>query len=529
MARGVQLVANNVITGSIGVLTGILICGAASVVGAEPQPPDRAASGMSRTKAGAPEDQRLTGYVHDTSTNPFILTGDGKELGDPFPVYWDGVWHQYALSVDLGMVVHFTSTDLVKWAEHKPAMTGQGIATGTVVRHENKYYLFYTDAQPQTIRLVVSDNPWEFDFSKSRLVAEADGKTYNKGWFRDAYVFYHEKEEQWWMLIEGRSPEVCTGLFKSKDLLEWTQCEPIFKDKARTYGSCPQIFKQGKLWYLACQDWYNWYYSADTPYGPWTKRGHYLSVAIEAASRFATDGKRQLTWGWLANFEQTKAVPTPSSVYPPTMNLLNYGGPLCIGREMVFNRDGAMGVRPLPELVAAIRKTKSKVDLFACAKKLSGEWKIEAARRTLQCTSESGGVALLDLPGKNPNYYFEAELELGSAQTSASIVVRASDKADRGYRFVLSPADKKIAIRGFNYSSDGKVLNDKEYAFPGKNRVSVQLFVCDNNIEAFVDGQECLSARVVDRSCYKLAIEIAGGRATIRKPFLRYFRNEEGQ
>jgi hypothetical protein len=27
--------------------------------------------------------------VLDTSANPFILAGDGKELGDPFPVYRD--------------------------------------------------------------------------------------------------------------------------------------------------------------------------------------------------------------------------------------------------------------------------------------------------------------------------------------------------------------------------------------------------------------------------------------------------------
>ena len=480
-------------------------------------------------EAGPPADQRRTGYVHDTSINPFIVTGDGKELGDPMPVYWDGVWHLYALSADFRMVPHFTSTDLVKWVEHKPAMVGKDICTGTVVRHENNYYLFYTDAGPQTVRLVVSDNPWEFDFSKSRLVAEADGSNYRKntGFFRDAYVFYNEEEKLWWMLIEGRCPEVCAGLLKSKDLFQWTRCEPIFKDKARTYGSCPQIFKQGKLWYLACQDWYNWHYTAENPYGPWTNRGPYLSVAIEAASRFATDGKRQITWGWLANFEQTNKTPGPANIYPPTMRLLNYGGPLCIGREMVFKKDGTMGVRPFPELLAAIRKTEGKVDLFACARKLSGEWQIDAAQRTLQYTGESGGIVLLDLPGKNPNDYFEAELEFGSPQTSANIVVRSSDNADRGYGFGLSPAEKKIAIRGFNYRSDGKVLNDKEYAFPGKNRVSLQIFICDNNMEVFVDGQECLSARTVDRSSHKVAIEIAGGSATVSKPLLHYFKNRK--
>lgn len=105
------------------------------------------------------EDQRKTGYVVDTSENPFIMTSEGKGFGDPMPVCWDGVWHLYSLSTDIRTVIHFTSTDLVKWIEHKPAMVGEGIATGTVVRHENKYYLFYTDSASQTIRLVTSNKP----------------------------------------------------------------------------------------------------------------------------------------------------------------------------------------------------------------------------------------------------------------------------------------------------------------------------------------------------------------------------------
>ena len=58
----------------------------------------------------APNPERRTGYVQDTSLNPFLVTGEGHGLGDPMPVYWDGVWHLYALSVDLRTVPHFTST-----------------------------------------------------------------------------------------------------------------------------------------------------------------------------------------------------------------------------------------------------------------------------------------------------------------------------------------------------------------------------------------------------------------------------------
>ena len=61
-----------------------------------------------------PQDQRRTGHVQDTSVSPFLRTGAGRNLGDPFPVYWDGVWHLYTLNADLTAVPHLTSTDLVK-------------------------------------------------------------------------------------------------------------------------------------------------------------------------------------------------------------------------------------------------------------------------------------------------------------------------------------------------------------------------------------------------------------------------------
>ena len=459
---------------------------------------------------------RQTGLVHDTTRSPFLLKSHGSRFGDPFPVHWDGVWHLYSMSEDATKVLHFTSTDLVKWEEHEPAMTGKDIATGTIVRHKGKYYLFYTDAARQTIRLVVSDRPWEFDFRKSQQVAEADGRTYQKGWFRDAYVFYREDENLWWMLFEGRCPEVCTGLLKSADLLHWTMHAPIFKDRARQFGSCPQVFKQGKFWYLAVQDLGNWYYSAESPYGPWTNRGQYLSAVVEAASRFATEGKRQVAWGWACDW-----------TIKPRIEIRGYGGPLSIGREMVFAADGTMGVRPLPELLSAIRGKACKIDLTA-ARKLSGAWKLDAAERTLQC-GKPGGTVLLEMPGKNPDYYFEADLELSSPLASANIAVRSSEAADRGYGFALSPADKRISICAFDSRSDRVVLNDKEYAFPAKGKVNFQVFVCGDLMEAFVDSQASLSARVNDRSRHQVAITIAGGSATIRKPLLHYFDGLPGR
>jgi len=474
-------------------------------------------SGVLWTAPATATDPRPIVAVHDTSADPFIIPRKGKVCGDPFPACWDGVWHLYTLNADLTRVHHLTSTDLVHWAEHEPAIVGKGIATGTVIRYENTFYLFYTDAPKQQIRLVTSDNPWHFDISESKLVAKADNNIYqlSKRKFRDCYVFHNEREDLWWMLVEATSDNaVAVGLFKSKDLVTWTQHDPIFKDKSRKHGSCPQVFERDGRWHLTLLDYPTWHYTAESLYGPWELRGHYHTKRLTAASRWATDGQRHLGWGFFT------VHPTPKR----KKRWGGYGGALGVGREMVSGTNGTIGVRPLPELIAAIRQPQNNTGIFSRAKELSGKWELDAAQRVFRCSDEGGGVLLLDLPEKNPNYYFEAEIELTRPQASAAVVVRSSKEFDQGYRVVIEPAEKKIAIRSF--APEGGVFDEREHAFSGATAL-VQVFVCDGQIEAFVDGRSSLSAAGLLRSEGLLAIEITRGLATIHKPLLHYFNHRQ--
>jgi len=501
-SKGTVVVKKNLLILLIALFFLVLCCGASIAEGSEDI---------------ASEDVEQIVAVHDTTTNPFILPSIGGRVGDPFPSYWDGVWHLYTLRKGLDVVLHFTSTDMVIWNEHKPAMTGRGIATGTVVRHDNKYYMFYTDAEPQTIRLVTSDNPWHFDFSKSKLVAKADNKVYklNKKKFRDCYVFYYENEKRWWMLVEATSYDaVAVGLFKSKDLLNWTQHDPIFKDPSRGHGSCPQLIERAGHWYLTMLDYPTWYYLADNPYGPWELGGFYHTYRVSAASRWGTDAKRLLGWGFFTNED------TPEG----DIDWEDYG-PMCVGRELVFNKDGSLGVRPLPELVEAIRESEGHAYLYACAKIRSGKWAIDPGKKQLRCAGEQGGVMLFDLPVKNPNYYFETDVELSTPQTKVDIVVRASEDFDSGYRIAVEPDKKVAAIRHFT-SYDG-VFDEMPHVSDDGKSFNVKAFVFDGIIEVFVDGRTSLSTRVVDCSNYRVAIEVSGGYATITNPLLHYFKNND--
>jgi len=451
--------------------------------------------------------------VHDTSANPFIVPRGGMEsFGDPFPTFWDGVWHLYTLRAGLGQVYHLTSTDLVKWTEHQPAMTGSSIATGTVVRHDGKYYLFYTHEASQTIRLVVSDNPWRFDFKKNRLVVKADNKVYQSKWFRDCHVFFNEAEKRWWMLVEARSDgKVAVGLFTSEDLLTWTQRDPIFKDGARSFASCPQVFEHDGRWYLTLLDHNTWVYEAASLHGPWKNAGFYHSTYLTAASRHADDGKRRVCWGFFTRRN------TPERKIKP-----RHGGPISVSRELVFNAAGKLGVRPLPELVAAIREPAHNAALFDCARTLRGTWEIDAEKREFRCAGEDGGALLLDLPGENPDYYFEAEIVLASPASGADLLVRTTESFDRGYRITADAGAGEVAIR--QAKTGGGTFHRKDHPVAGGKPVKVQIFVCDSMMEVFLDDHLSLSARVFDRSAHRAAIEITGGRATIRNPLLHRFK-----
>jgi len=459
------------------------------------------------------ESQRRTGRVLDTQDQPFMYLSGENLLGDPFPAYWDGVWHLYALAYDLSRVVHYTSTDLVKWVEHEPALVGQGIATGTVVRNKETYFMFYTDSDPQTIRLVTSDNPWYFDFSKSKLVVEADNKTYKKGWFRDPYIFFNEEENLWWMIPEARCPEICAALFKSKDLITWSQHDPIFKEtsEGRQYDSCPQIWEADDRWYLACLDYGTWYYNSDSPYGPWEGKGKYHNKFMTAASRSATDGSKRLAWGFFTSYGAT----------PELLRGGNYGGPLGVGRELVFNQDGTIGVKPLTELIKKIRQEEHNADLLSSVAEISGLWIIDSQDRTIT-SGNQGGLLLFVLPEKKPDYYFEADIEFSFQKDSASLVVRTSKDLDRGYKVVISPNKNVFALRQFKQER-GTFSQVKHVILPGKT-INLKVFVSGNLIEAFIDDQKSLSHRIVDRSYHWIGVETSG-RVVIRDPILHYFNH----
>jgi hypothetical protein len=196
---------------------------------------------------------------------------------------------------------------------------------------------------------------------------------------------------------------------------------------------------------------------------------------------------------------------------------------MCVGRELVFNKDGRIGVRPIPELVEAMRESKEHANLYACVRIHSGKWIINPNTKQLRSTDDQGGGLMFDLPEKNPNYYIEADVELSAPQTKVDIVVRASEGFDSGYRIAVEPDKQVAAIRHFT-SYDG-VFDGMTHVSDDGTSFRVKAFVYDGIIEVFVDGRTALSTRVAERSNNRVAIDVSGGQATIGNPILHYFNN----
>lgn len=449
------------------------------------------------------------------------MTTPGK-YGDPFPAYFDEVWHLYTLQGNLENVRHLTSTNLVQWTEHEPAMSGGGIATGAVLRHRGAYYMFYTIAQG-AIGLVTSDNPWHFEKKNSKTVAQPDPDFYpGAKTFRDVWVFFHEQEQLWWMLCEAHTQAggVQVALHKAKQLEgPWTPLPALYTqprdgDKLHQFVSCPQIIQHADTWYLTYLSNATCYHIADKPSGPWGERkGQYNSDFLTAGSRSGADGARHLTWGFFS------VRPTPENPQARP----RYGGPLGVGRELVFGEDKTIGVRPLPELIAALRKPKHNAGLFPLLKELSGAWTFDSPAQKITSGQPRGGAVLIDLPEGHPDYYFESDIEFGDDRAPVSVTVRTTAAQENGYRIALRPADGIFEIT--EPAGLRRSYLSEPHAF-GK-KAHLKIFVCDGQLEAFVDGHSDLSTRVLQNSHSKIVLEANERNASFNKPLVHYFKQRE--
>ena len=191
-----------------------------------------------------------------------------------------------------------------------------GCFTGSVIKNDNNYYLYYATFCPgsktgrEKINLAISSDGENFEKYKNNPLLTVDGKIYGGGEdFRDPFVFYNEEEKCFWMLFTSgviHAPCITRrgviGLAKSKNLVDWEFSEPIYTPNIYPSLECPDLFKIGDIWYLLFSQFGRTEYRmSSSPYGPWEipikpcfDCGEYFFYAAKTLY----DGKRRLLIGW---------------------------------------------------------------------------------------------------------------------------------------------------------------------------------------------------------------------------------------
>ena len=178
-----------------------------------------------------------------------------RSLGDP------ELRHHHAT------IGHAVSRDLRRW-EVLPDALGTGAAgafddlatwTGSVVRHDGRWHLFYTGiaraeaGAVQRIGHATSDDllTWERD----GLLLEADPRWYDREHWRDPWVEWDPERERWDMLICATSAG--RGILAhahSADLRAWTTGPPLSPPTAHVQLEVPQLVQRNGGWWVLFSD-----------------------------------------------------------------------------------------------------------------------------------------------------------------------------------------------------------------------------------------------------------------------------------
>ena len=245
-------------------------------------------SGMAVTAAGAEESSERLFYLPepDGFAQGFV--------GDCMPYYEDGVYYIYYLKEGGDSYRHSiylaTTTDLLTYTDHdEPILVSadspaqdEWIGTGSVVKIDGSYYLFYTghtdsDAfeYGETILLAKGSDLTSFERVPDWELTP-DASLNQKREFRDPQAYYDEETGKIILTVTASQDGVARILKYSmnKDLSGITYDGIIFTDPVgKVYNlECSDTFQIGDIWYLtySAQDDVLWYASSENPYGPYS-------------------------------------------------------------------------------------------------------------------------------------------------------------------------------------------------------------------------------------------------------------------
>ena len=456
---------------------------------------------------------------------PFALPS-GRFSGDTFPVFREGVCHLFHMMPPV--IAHHVSRDLIHW-EPCPIVVAPGQegepdslnnATGCVIEHEGRFFLFYTGNQ--NVCLATSDDLNHWVKHPGNPVVQGDNRRYKTVNFRDPFVFFHKPERCWWMLFGTQTMDQpsqragCVGLAKSKDLFQWEFCPPLWEPGIGPHADCPQLIRHAKRWILFYLQRNTRYRVADSAAGPFRRppNRNLTTPLANAGSRPVFDGKRWISFPFVARLKDDS-----------DWGDWEYGGPLAIPRQLDIGKNGVITERPLPEMITAIRSLAETMDPFRTANSVRGRWLFQANRSAV-CKSPSGGTLLL--PALPPDFYLEFEVILPDRDSDFHLLLRTTPDLLHGYQLSLHPRTAQVSLRPITIWDVDRVLVSRSLDIPVGKPLKAQVFLSGSILEVFFGDRASLTSRLYNRYDGHVGFEFRDGGGTIRNLVWRPLAGVQG-
>lgn len=298
--------------------------------------------------------------------NFFLPEVDGTRqpyVGDPMPYYEDGVYYIYYLKDGGDSFNHSiylaTTTDFVTYTEYPDPILessrsgGQDswIGTGSVVKVEDKYYLFYTGHNgsgamtfKEKVMVAIGDTPTSFTKLEGWEITP-DSSLGQKNDFRDPQCYYDPESGTISMTLTASQGNVARIIkySVSADLQTITYDGIIFSNPVGNFWNleCTDTFQMGDTWYVtySAQDDTLWYASSENRYGPYSEPKR-LEGKLFYAAKHVEDGENSYMVGWARRSE------SPSS----TQDVAAWGGNLVV-QKIIQKENGELVLAPVDALL----------------------------------------------------------------------------------------------------------------------------------------------------------------------------------
>lgn len=262
-------------------------------------------------KATDPLRRRLTRFLHSAalalgmvvaaqaveppSPPKIAFQPTGMWIWDNWFVHDDNQWHAFYLQLPKAVgsdrrwknndfykhVGHATSTDLVQWKDEGPALCAlsgtwndRHIATGSILKHEGKWQMFFTGrgTQGDGVGVALSDDmmTWKTEpaplFPLIDTFATEGREPFKSTWkgqehpwigISDPYILPEAQEGWFYMVLCARvldqpiAESGCLAMVRSRDLRHWEESGIIAWPRCFERMETPQLWQRGQHWYLA--------------------------------------------------------------------------------------------------------------------------------------------------------------------------------------------------------------------------------------------------------------------------------------